>query len=447
MSLDQIVDTSSMGPRQIVIIAICSLVAMIDGFDTQSIALASPGIAAAWHVGPSAFGLVFGAGLFGGMLGAFGFGVIADRMGRKPTLLFAVLIFSLMSLLTPFTSSVPELIAIRIMTGIGLGGALPGIISITSEYAPSRLRATLVALMFCGFPVGAVIGGIIAAKLIPAFGWTSVFYAGGIAPLVLLPLILFFLLESPRYLAQRGDRERLAGVLRKMGWAPRWNGQMPPSITGRRSSVAGLFAEGRAVGTLLIWATLFCALLLTYFLINWIPLLARQSGVSMQGAVLGVAALNFGGLVGCLVVGRLADRFGRARSIGIAFAIGAIAVGLLGRTGQSGSLLMIGAFVAGFFSIGAQMCTVALCADYYDTSLRATGVGWSIGVSRIGAILGPVVGGVMIGSGLSAPLLFAVAGAVSLVAGAAVLGLGRVSGRGAGTASPLVVNSASSHTH
>src|SRR3981081_3750755 len=176
LSLEAIVDSSPLGSGQIMIIVICALVAVVDGFDTQSIALVAPAIAAAWHVAPSRFGVVFGAGLFGSLVGALVFGICGDRFGRRPALLAAVAVFTATTSITPFTSSLPGLAIVRLVTGFGLGRALPSLISLTAEYAPAKLRGTLVALMFCGFPLGAVIGGIVSAGIIPAIGWASVFY-------------------------------------------------------------------------------------------------------------------------------------------------------------------------------------------------------------------------------------------------------------------------------
>src|ERR1700719_1182450 len=206
LSLESLVDSSPLGRGQIMIIVICALVAVVDGFDTQSIALVAPAIAAAWHIAPSRFGMVFGAGLFGSLAGALVFGICGDRFGRRPALIGAVALFAATTSITPFASSLPVLGLVRLVTGFGLGGALPGIISVTSEYAPAQLRGTLVALMFCGFPLGAVIGGIVSAGMIPAFGWPSVFYLGAAIPALLLPVIWVVLPESVRFLAMRQNR-------------------------------------------------------------------------------------------------------------------------------------------------------------------------------------------------------------------------------------------------
>jgi AAHS family 4-hydroxybenzoate transporter-like MFS transporter len=344
-------------------------------------------------------------------------------MGRKPSLLAAVGVFALASLVTPFTTSVPGLILVRLVTGLGLGGALPAVISLTSEYAPRRLRATVVGIMFCGFPLGAVIGGIAAAGLIPAFGWQSLFYVGSLVPLLLLPLIEILVPESIRYLAMVQDRAAIYAVLEQMKCESEWNGQIPPAAQVSRASVASLFRDGRALGTLLLSLTFLLSLLLSYFLVNWLPLVARRGGFGMTSAVLAVAALNLGAIVGCLLIGRLADRHGPTLPVSGAYGLGAGAIALIG-TAQSDVMFLATAFAAGFLSIGAQMCMVALCATFYETPLRATGVGWSLGIGRVGAIFGPSIGGMLISAGMVTSTLFLIAGGVSMGAGAAVLAVG-----------------------
>ena len=424
MNVESIIDSAPLSRFQMAVIVLCALVALLDGFDTQSIAFVAPEIMQTWRVDASAFGPVFGAGLLGGMIGAMGFGIAGDRHGRRPTLLLAVALFAAGSLCTPLADTIPQLIAARIVTGLGLGGALPSFIALAAEYSPHQRRASLVALMFSGFPLGAVVGGIAASRLIPAYGWQSVFIAGGVIPLLLLPLLLAYIPESVRFLALRNDSAGIAKILARLGSAAAWNGKVTQPGGHQRAPAAALFTDGRALGTLLLWATLFLTLLLTYFLVNWIPVVTRQAGFPIQSAVLAVAALNLGAVLGSVALGRLADRFGPAGVIALAFSCGAIAIASIGQVAHSTALLYLSTFLAGFSSIAAQMCTVALCACFYDTFLRSTGIGWSMGVGRVGAIAGPVIGGVLLASGVAAQLLFMIAGLTSLAAALTVALIG-----------------------
>ena len=423
--LQAVMDSSRIGRFQIAIILVCAAVAMFDGFDTQAIALAAPEIANVWRVEPSVFGGVFASGLFGALIGAITFGLAADRFGRKPSLIAAVALFAVVTLATPFVISVPALIVVRFVTGIGLGGALPGIISLTSEYSPARSRATIVSLMFCGFPLGAVLGGVAAAQLMPVFGWQVLFYIGSLLPLLLLlPAIILVVPESIRFLALKGQTQTVERLLGRLQAELDWDGAVDGAGPERAPSIGRLFERHLALGTLILTVTFLLSLMLSYFLVNWLPLLTRQAGVGMQSAVLGVAALNLGAILGCLIIGRLVDRYGAALPIGVAYVLGGGAIALIGMNAHSSGLMLTLCFIAGGFSVGAQMCVVALCATFYKTELRATGVGWLMGAGRIGAILGPILGGVLIAQGMSATNLFFVAGGVAVLTATGVFAMG-----------------------
>jgi MFS transporter, AAHS family, 4-hydroxybenzoate transporter len=421
--LDCVIDSSRLGRFQIVVVALCALMVMIDGFDTQVIGMVAPSIAAAWHIAPASFGAVFGMGLFGGLIGVLTLGSAGDRFGRKPVLVAAILLFAGVSLLTPLTASLPALIAVRFVAGLGMGGALPGLIAITSEYSPRAVRANVTALMYCGFPLGSVLAGVISAQMVPHWGWPSVFYVGGIVPLALLPVFGWLVPESVRFLAARGEHDHVEKILARMNCSATWNGKLAQAPHLRRSSVARLFAGGRALGTALLWVALFLSLLLTVFMVSWLPLVAIAAGIDIRSSVLAVSALNVGGIVGCYVIGKLRNRYGPIKPIALAYGLGALGVALIGLVGHSGVALLAAVFVAGMFTVGAQMCTIGLSASFYDTSLRATGVGWSLGSGRVGAVAGPVIGGVLIAAGLSTPALFLVGGLVSLGCALAVLSM------------------------
>ena len=427
-TFDELLDGPGTRRLRLLVVLLCAVVTTLDGFDLQSIALAAPAIAEDWGVGASAFGAVFGVGLFGSLIGALLLGRLSDRFGRRRILLISVAAFTVCSLATPLTGSVTGLLLIRFLTGIGLGGALPSAIALTSEYTPRRSRGTVVGLMFCGYPFGGVLAGVLSAPLIPAFGWAIVFVIGGVLPLLLLPVLWKSLPESAQFLNVTGDRAALGAVLRRMGCTVD-AGQVEPERAPDRSPIVRLFTEGRAAGTLLIWLTMFMALLLAYLLTNWIPLVTRAAGAGAGHAALAVAALNIGAIVGCLVIGRLADRLRPSVVLGVGFALGSAAIAGIGYVGSHPGALLVVTFAAGFGGIGAQMCMVAVCANFYETSLRATGIGAAMSFGRIGGIIGPVLGGLLVGAGAGAPSVFWVAAAAGLSAAAAVVVMGIVTGQ------------------
>ncbi|WP_167387451.1 MFS transporter [Paraburkholderia susongensis] len=412
------------------IIVLCGAVALVDGFDTQAIAFVAPHIAAAWGLAPATFGPVFAAGLLGSFIGALSIGQLGDRIGRKPALLLSIAIFGLASVSTVLANSVDVLASIRLVTGFGLGGALPCFVALASEYAPAKRRESMVSTMFCGFPIGAVIGGLASESIVAAAGWKGVFVIGGILPLVIGVIFFLVVPESIAFLEHRGEHEKVRRICERLA-IDISDRPSAPSHGLSRASVAQLFAQRRAAGTLLLWATLFLSLLLTYLLINWIPLAAHIVGASVGAAVIAVALLNLGAVVGCTVIGRLADRYAAPRVIAAAYAAGAIAVLLIGQAQHSAAWLGVAAFLSGVLSIGAQMCTVSFCASFYSTSLRATGVGWAMGIGRAGAIVGPLLGGYMMAAKVDAATMFAVAAATSLGAAATVWPIARLSGASA----------------
>ncbi|MCE7002045.1 MFS transporter [Kibdelosporangium philippinense] len=426
--LDSIINRARTSRFQTLVIALCVAVVVLDGFDTLAISFAAPGIAAAWHISPSSFGFVFGIGLFGGLVGAICTGVVADRIGRKPTLVITTLLFGVVSFATPLADSMTSLSLIRFVTGLGVGGALPGAIAIATEYAPKRARAGVAAVTFCGLPLGAALGSVLAAYLIPRYGWESIFIVGGVLPLLLVPFIVVLVPESIGFLSLRGDVGAIAKLLARMGVdeEERANVEIRPEIGPRCPSVWSLFTEGRALGTALLSAAVFLTLLMASLLVNWIPTLAIRAGIGTSAAILAAASLNIGGILGSLVISKLSGRWAPGVVVSLSYALGAVTIACVGQVGTSGSWLLGSAFVAGFLAIGAQMCTISLVATYYDTRLRATGVGWAIGCGRVGGILGPVIGGWLIGASVSMGAIFVIAGLVCVACAVTVFAIGRL---------------------
>jgi MFS transporter, AAHS family, 4-hydroxybenzoate transporter len=424
-----IIDRGQLGRLQWVTILLCALVAILDGFDTQAIAFVAPVIAADLHVEMSAFGPVFGAGLLGLTVGALVLGPTADRWGRKPVIIASVLIFGAFALLTPRSQSLTDLMMYRFLTGLGLGGAMPNIIALTSEYSPKQRRATLVTLMFCGFPLGAVLGGLVSARLIAAYGWPMVFYLGGILPLLILPFLWSGLPESIRFLVARGNRpEKPLAIMRRIDPIGNYGSDCRCVLNEEKaggSSIWQLFAGGRAFGTGLLWLVFFSNLLILYFLINWLPALLQQAGLPIERAIIATVVLNAGGIVGGLSLGRLVDRRQPFGILTAAYAVAAVLVAAIGAVGTgSAQILMVTIFAVGFFVIGSQYCMNALAANFYPTTLRSTGVGWALGIGRIGSIIGPIVGGLALSLGWSNEQLFAAVAFPAAVASLAVFLIG-----------------------
>jgi MFS transporter, AAHS family, 4-hydroxybenzoate transporter len=418
-------DNGQFGMYQRFIVIICALIAMLDGFDTQAIGFVAPAIASDWGVPVATFGIVFAIGLVGGLLGAVAFGNIADRIGRRRTLIATVTLFAIGSLATTGMTSLMGLATCRFVTSLGLGGAMPSIIALTSEYLPARIRGTMVAAMFCGFPLGAVVGAIVSAQIVGPYGWQSVFIVGGMLPLLLVPLLVRSIPESIQWLASRNRFEEIDAILLLMKKTTFFD--RAPAISAAseaKASLAGLFREGRALGSLMLAAIFFFSLLLVFLLVSWIPALAVQSGYTLQSGVLAAAMLNLTGIAGGLTFGRLSDRFGTFAVVGAAYCTGGIGVALLALTGLASMSIFAFAAIAGVFCIGTQLCAVSIAAEYYPAPLRATGLGWAMGTGRIGGIVGPLIGSMLLSGMHPADQFYWLVAAISGAAGIAVLTMG-----------------------
>jgi AAHS family 4-hydroxybenzoate transporter-like MFS transporter len=427
------IDAQPIGGFQIRLLLACATVLVLDGFDTTAIGYVAPALAREWNVGKGALGPVFSAGLFGLMIGALLFGPLADRIGRKKIIILSTLAFGIGTLVTAFVNDVNTLFVVRLLTGLGLGGAMPNTIALTSEFGPQRRRATMVMVMFVGFSVGAALGGLLAAALIPHFGWRSVFVVGGIAPLVLAPILALRLPESVRFLALTGRaNERVAQLLALVNpksviaSATRFVVD-EPALTG--IPVKHLFAGGRTLATLLLWVVFFMSLLDIYFLSNWLPTVLNDLGASISEAAAIGSMLQIGGVVGTFALGSIIDRFS-FRALALVYFIGLFAVGAIGQLGHSAVLVTIAIFAAGFCIVGGQIAANALAAGFYPTTVRATGVGWALGIGRVGSIVGPLVGGVLLSLKWSAGEVFVAAACAALCAAVAALALSRLAGLG-----------------
>jgi len=403
----------------------CGLIVSIDGFDAQAMGYVAPALTAALHIPRSVLGSVISSGLVGMMIGALMSGPIADRVGRKPVLVVSALTFGIGSLFTATAHSVEALTAFRVLTGLGMGGAMPNAIALTSEYMPRRRRAAAVTSMICGFSLGAALGGFVAASLIPRFGWESVFIVGGGLPILIAAAGFFLLPESIRFLPDKGgEDERARRYLARMAPGAVLPRDLSPGLDEQPSGagaflVKQLFTEGRAATTALIWVVYSMNLLNLYFLTSWLPTIISDAGTPVRTAILLTALFQVGGIGGTIVLGRVLDRYFSFWILAACYLWAAVSVLLIGRLSASIPVLAFTIASAGLGIIGGQNLSHALTADVYPTRMRSTGVGWALGIGRIGSIVGPILGGLLLVRGTAIRQVFWAAAIPALIATAA----------------------------
>jgi AAHS family 4-hydroxybenzoate transporter-like MFS transporter len=406
---------------------LCALAVLMDGFDAQAMGFVAPSLLQQWHISRVALSPILSSGLVGMLVGALLFGPLGDRLGRKRILVFCTIWFGIGSLLTARVNSVEPMLWLRLLTGFGLGGAMPNATALTSEYMPRRLRATGVMLMFFGFSMGAAIGGFVAAGLISRYGWQAVFLVGGLLPLVTAIALLVALPESIRFLLLKGGEEqRVARLLRKV--AP----DAPAAasyarVDGHKAGfpVSQLFTERRAGTTLLLWVIFFMSLLDLYFLNSWLPTVIHDAGVPLEQAITITALFQVGGAAAAIVLGRVVDRQMSYGVLAWVYAGAAVCVFLIGMVSGAVAIETAAVFAAGFCVIGGQTCSNSLAAESYPTLLRSTGVGWALGIGRIGSIVGPVLGGLLLSFDWGMRRVFLAAAAPAVIAALAAAALNR----------------------
>jgi AAHS family 4-hydroxybenzoate transporter-like MFS transporter len=401
LSASDIIDSRPLSFFQIRAITLCGIVLFADGFDAQTIGFLAPSIAESTQIPVSTFGPVFSASLVGLMIAAMSAGPIADRWGRKWPIVFSTLMMSVFSVLTAHSTSFNEFMLFRFLTGLGLGGALPNCVALSSEYAPKRLMAILVAILFCGLPLGGFICGLSCSMMLPLWGWKSVFYLGGAFPLVISLLSIVWLPESVQFLSLRktdpGKIARLLAPIAPEAAAPGVAFSRDASVGKRKGvPVKYLFMEGRGLGTVLLWIPNFMNLLLMYVIVNWLPALLRESGMSVANGVTATTFYSLGGIFGTFAEGFLIRIGGPYRTLLAEFGLCGLIISLMAMMSGSLPLVIAMAFVLGFLVIGAQAGLNVLAARFYPTFIRSTGVGWALGIGRIGSIVGPLLAGMLL---------------------------------------------------
>jgi AAHS family 4-hydroxybenzoate transporter-like MFS transporter len=418
------------------LLLLTSLLTLLDGYDITAISFAAPELAKAWGIADrSAFAPVFAASLVGMLIGAPALGWIGDRYGRKPAIIFSCIVFGTFTLAMMWASSLEQMMTLRFITGIGLGGLLPNASALNVEYAPDRHRATMIIVMYVGTALGGAIPGPIAAALVPAYGWQLLFLIGGALPLAGAIAAWIWLPESVKYLILKGSRnEEVARLVNMLSSHVRVlaTDTFLVGSSGRASSasIGMLFRGGLKVATPLLWLLFVANLMGYFFLLSWTPLLLVDSNIPVAKAAIALSVFQIGGIAGGLSIARPMDWWGLAPVIGF-FVLAVPVIGSIGVVGSSGSelLLLIIVFLGGFFTLGIQLGLNAISAMIYPTNVRSIGIGWALGIGRLGSILGPLIGGILVSANLPIQTLY-LYGAIPFAVGAVgAIGLGFVSRR------------------
>ncbi|MFI8738732.1 MFS transporter [Ectopseudomonas toyotomiensis] len=415
-----VIDNARFSRFHWMVMALCALLLIFDGYDLFIFGVVLPSIMQEWNLTPLEAGALGSYALFGMMFGALSFGTLADRIGRKKGIAICFVLFSSATILNGFASSPTEFGIFRFIAGLGCGGLMPNAVALMNEYAPKRLRSTLVAVMFSGYSLGGMLAAGVGIYMLPRFGWESMFFAAAV-PLLLLPLILWKLPESVGFLVRQGRHEHARAVLAKVEPGLRIDAAdqlLMSDAKGQGVGVFELFRDGRALRTLCLWLAFFCCLLMVYALSSWLPKLMASAGYSLGSSLSFLLALNFGGMAGAILGGWLGDRFNLGKVMVAFFVAAALSISLLGFKSPTPVLYLL-IFIAGATTIGTQILLYAGAAQFYGLSIRSTGLGWASGIGRNGAIVGPLLGGALMAINLPLQLnfiAFAVPGAIAALA-------------------------------
>ncbi|NHN36381.1 MFS transporter [Pseudomaricurvus alcaniphilus] len=416
----EVIDHGPVVPTQILVVVIALLLNMLDGFDVTAMAFTAHSIGEQLGISPDQLGIVFSVALAGMMIGAMFIAPISDVIGRRNMILICVTAIGTSMYVTGYAVSLWQLVVLRLITGLGVGGMLASLAAITAEYTPEKYRSLAVVSVTAGYPLGAMLGGFIAAPLIPAFGWESVFFAGGAATLAMVIAVYFLMPESLQYLATKQPANALHNfnaVLKRLGRTP--IAALPaidPRKHGDKANVLSLLTEARRGKTINLWLTFFFCFICLYFLMSWIPKLVVNAGLSETQGVYAAVAFNGGAVVGIVCLGYMATRIGLSALIGTFLSTSALGMIIFAFADGVDNLILY-LLVIGFLLQGGFTGLYAVAAKIYPTELRSTGVGWAIGLGRFGAVVGPYIGGIMIASDVSMEINFVVFAVPLFIAG------------------------------
>ena len=422
LDINSIVDKAKFTPFHFNVVAWCLLIILFDGYDLAINGVVLPLLMKDWGLTAMQAGMLASCALAGMMFGAMFFGSLADKIGRKKVIKICIVLFSGLTFAGGFASNPTEFAILRFLAGLGIGGVMPNLVALTSEYAPQKMRSTLVTTMFSGYAVGGVMAALLGSWFTPDFGWQIMFFIAGI-PVFLLPVIWKFLPESLAFIVKENKQDKARSIVKRL--APEvkvtetTTFSLPQESVPEAANVVSLFRRGRAVNTLLFWLAFFTCLLTMYALSSWLPKLMMAAGYSMDNSLMFMMVMNVGAVVGIVGGGILADRFHLKPVLMVLGMMGAIVMSLMGFQSNQ-FLLYILVFLAGAASIGSQMLLYSYVAQFYPLAIRSTGIGWSSAIGRMGAIVGPILIGGLLGMNLPAHFNFMAVGLPVLITAIAV---------------------------
>ena len=422
VNVNPIIDQAKFTPFHFNVVAWCLLIILFDGYDLAINGVVLPLLMEDWGLTAVQAGMLASTALAGMMFGAMIFGSLADKIGRKKVIMICIVLFSGLTFAGGFASNPTEFAILRFLAGLGIGGVMPNLVALTSEYAPIRMRSTLVTGMFSGYAVGGVMAALLGSWFTPDFGWQIMFFIAGI-PLFLLPVIWKFLPESLTFIVQQNKQAQARQIVARL--APQLEMKEQTTFVlnhvdaPESASVISLFKRGRATNTLLFWLAFFTCLLTMYALSSWLPKLMMAAGYSMDNSLMFMLVMNVGAVIGIVGGGILADRYHLKPVLMVLGMMGAIVMSLMGFQSNQ-FILYILVFLAGAASIGSQMLLYSYVAQYYPLAVRSTGIGWSSAIGRMGAIIGPILIGSLLGMNLPAHFNFMAVGLPVLITAIAV---------------------------
>ncbi|MEN8391049.1 aromatic acid/H+ symport family MFS transporter [Acinetobacter indicus] len=422
INVNDVIDHAKFKPFHFNVVAWCLLIILFDGYDLAINGVVLPLLMDEWGLSAVQAGMLASTALAGMMFGAMIFGSLADKLGRKKVIMICIVLFSGLTFAGGFASNPTEFGILRFLAGLGIGGVMPNLVALTSEYAPKNMRSTLVTTMFSGYAVGGVMAALLGAWLTPSFGWEIMFFIAGI-PLLLLPIIWKFLPESLMFIVKENKQEQARPIMARLAPEVQISNETKFELhqvdVPEAANVVSLFKRGRALNTLLFWLAFFTCLLTMYALSSWLPKLMMAAGYSMDNSLMFMMVMNVGAVVGIVGGGILADRFHLKPVLMFLGIMGAIVMSLMGFQSNQ-FLLYILVFLAGAASIGSQMLLYSYVAQYYPLAVRSTGIGWSSAIGRMGAIVGPILIGGLLGMNLPAHFNFIAVGLPVLITAIAV---------------------------